>query len=218
MDAQILKIEDRLEQHCKSIHRFDEELFNLGVEMGRLLERNNIPLHRPKIFVEFEEKNNAFDRKNAQINRIEKVVAFLIRNAVAEQVENHFEFDFDSNASSHSCDKLDDSIVEKFGVQVSRTTQREHGGSFETNFTLSGQVADILKKYDLDVNARADVDNSSGDEHETIYSAEDVDRIFGVSIGLNAHNTDLDEAQLTALADEIEQIHTWFSLSLKNPR
>lgn len=216
MDAQILKIEDRLEQHCKSIHRFDEELFNLGVEMGRLLERNNIPLHRPKIFVDFEEKNNAFDKRAEQISRANKSVAFIIRNAIAEHVENFWEFCFSRNR--HSCTKLDESLVEKFGVQTVRTTQVEHGGSFEAEFELSGQIGQVLEKYGIDAWARADVDNTSGDEQETIYSADDVDKIFGVNLRLNGHNTEFDYEQLRSLADELEQIVVWFNLSLKNAR
>lgn len=216
MNTKIQQIEDLLEQHCKSIHRYDEELFNLGVEMGRVLEKNSISSYRPKVFIDFEEKNNAYERKAEQISRADKAVAFIIRNGVAEHVENFGEFCFDSE--TYKCDKLDESVVEKFGVQIDRTTQREHGGSFEAEFRLSGQVGQVLEKYGIDAWVRADVDNTTGDEQETIYSGDDVDKIFGVSLRLNGHNTELDDKQLESLADELEQIVVWFNMSLKKIR
>lgn len=216
MDEKIQQIENLLEQHCKRIQRYDEETFNIGVEMGRLLEKNGIASHRPKVFIEFEEGKNAYDRKAKQIDRADKAVAFIIRNGIAEQVENFGEFSFDSD--TYRCDKLDESVVEKFGVQIDRTTQREHGGSFEAEFILSGQVGEVLEKYGVDTWARADVDNTTGDEQETIYSGDDVDKIFGVSLRLNGHHTELNDEQLETLADELEQIVVWFNVSLKQVR
>ncbi len=214
MNKEIEGVEAKLVKYLKNFPRYDEELFNIGVELGRLLERNNISLHRPKIFVDFEEDNNAFNKRAEQISRANKAVAFIIRNAIAEHVENFWEFCF--SKSRHSCTKLDESLVEKFGVQTVRTTQVEDGGSFEAEFELSGQVGQVLEKYGIDAWARADIDNTSGDEQEIIYSADDVDKIFGVNLRLNGRNTEFEYEQLQSLADELEQIVVWFKISLKN--
>jgi len=218
MNEIIEELEQRIAKYCQSTMRYDEKLFNMGVELGRLLEANKMQEHRPNVFIDFDARNDAYTKKATQIDRADKAITFLIRNAVAKQVEEHGPFCFDSNSSSHSCDKLDEAVVDKFSVQVSRTTQVEHGGSFEAELEISGQVADVLNQYGIDLFARADVDNSSGDEEETIFDADDVDRIFGVSLRLNGHHTDLDETQLTALADDLEKITAWLKISLVNPR
>lgn len=70
----------------------------------------------------------------------------------------------------------------------------------------------------MPLTARADVDNTTGDDREAIYDASDVDKIFGVSLQINGHYTDLDEAKLTELADDLEKITEWLTLSLINPR
>ena len=218
MNKQIEDLEQRIEKHCQSIMRYDETLFNLGVELGRLLKENNIQEHRPNVFVEFEDKQNAYTLKANEIERAEKAIAFLLRNAVAEQVENFSPFCFDSNAYSSTCEKLDDAIAEKYGVQISNTSQKEHGGCFQVEIAAVGQVADILKNHSVGTHITAEVDNTSGDEDETIYRADNVDRIFYVSLPINGHYTDLDTKQLALLADELEQITAWLTISLTNPR
>lgn len=218
MNVEIEAIEKKLEQHFKATQRYDEKLFNLGVEMGRLLEKQGISTHRPNVFVEFEDKQNAYTLKANEIERAEKAIAFLLRNAVAEQVENFSPFCFDSNAYSSTCEKLDDAIAEKYGIQISKTSQREHGGSFQVDITAVGQVADILKNHSVGTHITAELDNSTGDEHETIYRADNVDRFFYVSLPINGHYTQLDAKQLAALADDLEKITTWLTLSLTNPR
>lgn len=218
MNVEIEAIEKQIEEHFKVTHRYDEKLYNLGVEMGRLLEKQGIATHRPNVFAEFEDQQNAYTLKANEIERADKAIAFLLRNAVAEQVENFAPFCFDSNAYSSTCEKLDDAIAEKYGVQISNTSQREHGGSFQVEISAVGQVADILKNHSVGTHITAEVDNSSGDEEETIYRAENVDRIFYVSLPLNGHHTDLNAKQLASLADDLEKITAWLNLSLKNPR
>jgi UDP-N-acetylglucosamine transferase subunit ALG13 len=213
MNKQIEDLEQRIEKHCQSIMRYDETLFNLGVELGKLLKENNIQEHRPNVFIEIEAKNNAYTKKAVQIRRTGKMFELLTRNAVAKQVEEHGKFSFDSTLSRDKCEKLADDIVEKFCIQVGRTTQVEHGGGFEAEFEISGKIADVLNQYGIDLFARADVDNSSGDEEETIYDADDVDKIFSVSLRLNGHHTELDESQLTALADDLEKQTGWLLIS-----
>ena len=217
MIAEIQELDKRISAHCKS-EGYDEKLFNLGVELGRLLAEHNIASHRPAPFIEFESQKDIQASKNKQIQRANKAISFLIRNALAEQIEQHGEFCFDSNTSTFGCEKIEESIVAKFFVQIDRTTQREHGGSFEAEFILSGQLEPIFNKYGIDLYARADVENTTGAEEETIYNADDVDKIFGVSLRLNGHTTDLDELQLGTFADELEKITSWLTLKIVKSR
>lgn len=216
MNTDIKRIEELLEDMTRRGSTIDEAVFNLGIELGRILEKKKIQMHRPSLFVKAEQDRDAYKKKAKQIQRAEKVVEFLVKNAVAEQVEIFGPFCFDSD--TNNCEKLDLSIVEKYGVQIVGTNQIEHGGSFEAEFILTGQVADTLNVFKIDSYARADVDNSSGDEHETIYNADDVDKIFGVKLRINGHHTNLNEVELAMLADGLEKMKLWLCLSLRKPR
>lgn len=215
MNKQIKALDKEIDLYCKQNNRYDEIMFNLGVQMGRLLEKNNISSYRPNAFIEFEKENEAYDRKAEQIRRADKAIGFLIRNAIAQHVDKHGEFIFD--AAYHN-EKIDDEFVEKFYIQHEHTTQVNDGDTFEAAFSINGDVADILSKYNVPLTARADVDNTTGDDREAIYDASDIDKIFGVSLRINGHYTDLDEAKLTELADDLEKITAWLTLSLPNPR
>ena len=87
MNKEIDAIANRLKNYCDNKHRYDEELFNLGVELGRQLERNNIKSYRPTVFVEFEDKNNAYELLSNEFNRIESVIEFLIHTAIKKHID-----------------------------------------------------------------------------------------------------------------------------------
>ncbi len=216
MNSDLDKFDAKLSEHFSTTNRYDEKLFNLGVQLGRILEKNNLEDYRPKVFIEFENSENIYSLKLAEYRRIDSALEFLLRNALAKQIEEYGPFTFDNNSWSSSRDAIADEIVNEFYVQVGRTTQQEHGGSFEVDLVFSGQVAEIFAKHEISSHGRADVDNSTGDEHETIYDPDDVKKVFGVSV--NLHLGSHSEEQLKEIAGELEKITTWMKLKLKKVR
>lgn len=210
MNKEIDAIANRLKNYCDNKHRYDEELFNLGVELGRQLERNNIKSYRPTVFVEFEDKNNAYELLSNEFNRIESVIEFLIHTAIKKHIDAHGDFEF---SKGFTCTKFDSDIVEKFCIQLTRVTQQEYGGHFEAEFELSGDVLDLLKECSIAEYVRCDVENTSGDEHETIYRTENISNIvFGIGLHINRHSGNWDLGKLKVLAEKLEQKQTWLSL------
>lgn len=217
MNDAIKELEAKITKHCKESFRCDEDLFNLGVELGRLLEKQKITSYRPTYFVDAENKNNLFEKKIAIIRRIDNSIEYLLKNAIAEYIDANGPFEFSANRHSSSSDKFDQELSNKFHIQVVRTTQREVGGSFEVELSLTNEIAKIFKKYNESTSARAQVDNSTGDTHETIYRRESVEKIFSVDSNISAHYTKLTPEELENFANEIEKIIVWFNMSLSNP-
>jgi len=63
MSAEIDKLNAKLTKHCNDERIVaDETVFNLGVEFGRYLERNNIKEQRLDYFTKQDEKRSIEDR------------------------------------------------------------------------------------------------------------------------------------------------------------
>lgn len=210
MTNKIDEIAKRVKEYCDYRHRYDEELFNLGVELGMELQRNNIQSYRPPVFIEFEDKNNAYELLSIEFNRIENVIEFLIHTAINKHIDENGEFEF---SKGFTCRKFDSEIVDKFCVQLTQVTQQEYGGHFEAEFELSGDVLNLLKQYGIGKYVRCDVENTSGDEHETIYRTENISHIvFGIGLHINRHSGNWDVDKLRELAEKLEKKQTWLSL------
>ena len=213
MNKEIENIEKDVEKHCKKTLQFDEHLFNLGVQLGRTLEKNGLAEHRLNVFVEHEKNTNKTLAKLTQTRRIDKLIEMLIRNAIAQHVESGSEFVFDEFQST----KLSQEIANKFHVQSSKTVHADES-SFELEFNILGDVAEIFEKYGVEKTAKTTISNTSGDSYETIYEADDVSEIFATSTKINAHSTNLSEKELADFAEELEKIIVVISLSLHKVR
>ncbi len=214
MNKEIDDICKRLEEYCKKHFRYDEELFNLGIELGRLLEKNKITKFRPTVFVDFENKMNAYDILGKEFNRIESVIEFLLHMSIKRHIEKNGEFEFSKGIT---CDKFDEENVSKFCLQLRKVTQQEYGGSFEAEFELTNDVLDLLKKYGINEYVRCDIENTTGDEYETIYDADNVKHIvFGVSLHINRHDESWDIEKLREIADKLEAKQVWLALQGNN--
>lgn len=210
MTNKIDEIANRVKFYCDNKHSYDEDLFNLGVELGRELERNNVQSYRPTVFIDFENKNNAYELLSIEFNRIESVIEFLIHTAIKKHMDIHGDFEF---SKGFTCTKLDSEIVDKFCVQLTQVTQQEYGGHFEAEFELSGDVLNLLKQYGIGKYVRCDVENTSGDEYETIYDTADISHIvFGIGLHINRHSGNWDLGSLKELAEKLEQKQLWLSL------
>lgn len=49
MDKELKEFNEILKKYVGEFRKADESLFNYGVELGRILEKNNIKEHRPDV-------------------------------------------------------------------------------------------------------------------------------------------------------------------------
>jgi hypothetical protein len=207
-------IEKKAADHCKTIGRYDESLFNIGIELGKLLQSNNIQEQRLQIFTNFDKSNAEYTKKHAYVKRIENIIGCFVANAFAQQIENNGAFTFSRPNFMHKCEKLEESISSEFFMQIISTKQKENGGSFQVELDFNGQLAEIFNAYGISSSASFEVDNSTGDDQETLYRADDVKKIFYVKIDLNAKTTKLTYQQLSELANSLKEIQVFLLLSI----
>jgi hypothetical protein len=204
MNEELKRIDDLIDEHCKSVNRWDENLFNLGVELGRLLEKENINSHRPQTFIDLENKSNEYDKKQKQFNRIKEVLFYLITNAMKEQIDTNGEFRFDIDYLGMH-DKIEENISKKYRVQVIKTNKISNDfGSHEVEIKFIDDVADILAKEKISNYCKVDLDNTIDDSYEILFKVDDVRHLY--DIHLNIFMGNYNEQQLITIADELERI------------
>ncbi len=206
-------IQKKAADHCKTNGRYDESLFNIGVELGRLLHSNNIKDHRPQFFIDFEQAQINYSKLDIRISNIKSIIGFFIIHAIAEQVDENGDFCFDGDEDTR-CEKLDESIAEKFFFQISSVRQNQHGGNFEVDVELNGQIAEILSKYNISPDVTFEIDNTTGGSYEVFYKSDDVSQIYYVNLGLHARSTELTDSQLIELEVALKEIQVFLLLSL----
>jgi hypothetical protein len=213
MKDKLAELDQKIEGHCVNTSRYDETMYNLGVEMGRLLERESIASHRPQVFQNFNQNNLLHTAKEAEYTRIKDYLAFIVRNAVGAQIDAYGAFCF--AASMNSQDLLSDDIVEKYHCQIyrSRNTTDTH---FVVHVDFVGQVEDALKLGKLPSRADIDLENTTGNDEEILYKGNDVKKFMDLS--LNVRVASYEEYELKAAADELEKIQFFLTMNTANIR
>lgn len=207
-------IQKKAANHCKKNGRYDENLFNIGVELGRLLQSNNIEEHRLQVFADFELAEIEFKKLDKRIKNIKNIIGFFIIHALAEQVIENGSFSFDGDGDLSSCEKLDELISNKFSVQISSVSQNQHGGNFEVGVELNGQIAEILNRYEISRFVTFEIDNTTGGDYEVFNNPNDVSQIYYIGMSLDAKYTELTESQLIDLEKSLKEVQLFLLLSL----
>lgn len=79
MNTDIKRIEELLEDMTRRGSTIDEAVFNLGIELGRILEKKKIQMHRPSLFVKQNKIETPIRKKQNKFNVQKKLLNFLLR-------------------------------------------------------------------------------------------------------------------------------------------
>ena len=163
-----------------------EDVFNLGVELGRCLEKENLSDLRLSYFAEAEEKSDL--RKNfGQLHR--KVCDWLerlVKASIKDQInQNKFgEWSIGFNRLYGNNGEFDPSVVKKRYVQFS-TVRRGEGEHFIAYFELQGKIRDLFEKHNQPTNFEIIVDNDDGEDYVSISKEGQIDSLYGCMISYN---------------------------------
>lgn len=149
-----------------------EDLFNLGVEVGRELAMHNIATYRSPIWAKLESENKQVLEIYNAAEKIENFIATLVKLSVTEHINETGSW---SIAKRGGFDKFSDEIVEKYNVQVLHCDMESHGGDFTVTFSIENELAKLFDKHNIYNEFTVNISNYSGDEHQTIYDAKEVD-------------------------------------------
>jgi hypothetical protein len=207
MKDDLNKLNDEVSQYIRRLSKVDEKLFNYGVELGRLLEKNNIADYRLPIFVEQEVAKNLAQKKQAVIEKARKLLMGIVINAYKAELDENGAISID--ASRHSARNethLSDEIVSRYSLKHTGTQQHNTGGDFTLTFLLLGKLQEIFQRHSISPQFEVSANNNSGEEDETLYEPEDIESAFySLNIGVNSYNTDLSVEQLEAFVDDLNK-------------
>ena len=160
-----------------------EDVFNLGVELGRCLEKENLSDLRLSYFSETEEKLDL--RKNfGQLHR--KVCDWLerlVKASIKDQInQNNFgEWSIGFNRLYGNNGEFDPSVVKKRYVQFS-SVRRGEGEHFIAYFELQGKIRSLFDKHNQPTNFEIIVDNDDGEDYVSISKEGQIDSLYGCMI------------------------------------
>ncbi len=214
MDKELKEFNEILKKYVGEFRKADESLFNYGVELGRILEKNNIKEHRPNFFVEQEEAVNQVASKQSRIDSVNKIIKNMIGLAHKEQVKTCGSIYYDTGYSSENY-PLNKDIENKYNITYSRINQERVDGDFDVYFIFNGKLKDIFELHKVGIQVELTLSNSSGEKDECITSEDDAESCFrGARISLYAHNETKGIAEVDAFATDVEEFFTMFCLKL----
>ena len=218
MNEKISELELRVGEHCDTKQRYDEELFNMGVELGRILQSQNIGEFRPACFIEFEKQNSEFLSLAQPINDINEIFDFIVRNAFAAQIDKTKKLVLADDKSEYETSVLNAELVEKFQIQIQKVTQEYSGAHLQVTLKIVGSLAEVFEKRGIRPILLADVDCDTGEDYEIMTTPDTVRKVNCVVTALDARDDNITKQVLADIAVEIEPIYSWLLLSTKTVR
>jgi len=175
MSTKLNEINDKLAEQLTqgwSLNR--EDLFNLGVELGRELAAHNLVTYRSPIWEKREKENKQdLEIRNA-VDKIEDFIATLVKLSVTEKIEETGSWSI-AKGGGYTLEKFSDEIVKKYNVQVLRCDMESYGGEFTVTFSVEGELAKLFKKHNVYDQFTVRIYNDCGEDHQAIYNVKEVD-------------------------------------------
>lgn len=189
-----------------------EDVFNLGVELGRFLERENLSELRLSYFAAAEEKSDL--RKNfGQLHK--KVCDWLerlVKASIKDQInQNKFvEWSISFNRLYGSNSEFAHSVVKKRYVQFS-SVRRGEGEHFIAYFELQGKMKGLFEKHNQPSNFQIIVDNEDGEDYVSFSKERQIDFLYGCTI---SYNCDLSKESIDDYARFVSDLEKSLSFML----
>lgn len=189
MNERIEELNKLVCEHVGANKRADEKLFQLGVELGRELQKLGVETYRLPFFANQSQSVNVEKTKREYIKQLNLKVLNQVTKAVRAHIDQYGDFTVGARNRRTSYEKLDDVIGERYGIKHTRTSQAEDGGDIELHFSFVGKLAEYFVANNVSPNFEVTLENSSGEDSETVYEIDEENNPFrGAYCGLNAQD------------------------------
>lgn len=165
----------------------DEDIFNFGVQIGKLMQATGTTDFRPSIFIEQDERNKKYEADKAHretyaplIDRIDKFVDDLMRQAVKEHVKKHWCWTSNKSDYRYTDGLIDDEISKKYCIQFVETKKDWNNDSYSFKFEFIGKLKEFLQSKSLPINFNVHYSNYGTDRKNE--SIDDRDAIADMSV------------------------------------
>ncbi len=163
-----------------------EEIFNLGVRLGRYLEKENLAYVRLSYFAEVDEKTQL----RSEFRQLHKSVCDWLERLVRMSIKEHIseskfrDWSIGLNRLYGNNSEFDASIVEKRYVQF-KSVRRGEGEHFIAFFEVQGKLKNLFEKHNQPTEFKIIVDNDDGDDYVSISKEQQIDSLYGCMISYN---------------------------------
>jgi molybdopterin converting factor small subunit len=162
-----------------------EDIFNLGVQLGRHLEKEKLADVRLSYFAEFDEKTqlrSEFVKLHKSVcDWLERLVRMSIKEQISESKFRDWSIGFNRLYGNNG--EFDASIVEKRYVQY-KSVRRGEGEHFRAFFVVQGKLKNLFEKHNQPTEFEIIVDND-GDDYVSISKEQQIDSLYGCMISYN---------------------------------
>lgn len=189
-----------------------EDIFNLGVQLGRHLEKEHLSDLRLSYFAEVE-KNSDLRKKFAQHHKkLCDWLERLVKASIEAQInQNKFRgWSIGDNSDYGSNSKFDSRIVEKRYVQFASAC-READGHFSAYFELQGKIRDLFEKHKQPTKFELIVDNDDREDYVLVSNEEQIGSLYGCVI---SYNCDFSEDSVRAYIMFVNDLEKTLLLTL----
>jgi hypothetical protein len=171
-----------------------EELFNLGVELGRRFSEHKIDDFRLDTWINLEKNHNRVNLIIESERKIEEFIAKLLRLSILHQIKVNGSWSI-ARGGGYGMDRFEDEVVEQFNVQVVNCEMDIDGGDFVVNFEVTGELARIFDKYNISKRFETVIINHHGTNDQQLYDTKDLrSYISNINAHIrNSNNWELDE-------------------------
>ncbi|CAB4719217.1 unannotated protein [freshwater metagenome] len=182
IEAELVKV---LEEYGPNV----EEIFNLGVKIGRELQAKNLPDYRLETFVKKEEIENLRESIRNKKREIADLILNQVHAAIKEIIDEGDSWDVGVGSYYRNDGKFSDEIVKKYFVQFESIQQPQTNGSFETYFRVKGKLEETFNKFEYGTTIEITLDNDSGEDNTSISSERDIQNLYSPSLMIGVEQT-----------------------------
>jgi len=161
-------------------------LFNLGVELGRELQKLQIEEYVLPVWESLNNKKKHEEKVRVACEKIEELITILVR----QSVKNHIEMNGNWSISKDGqLEEFDKEIVDQYNIQILDCSMHTYGGDFRVSFNVVGKLQKLFEKFDIVERFTVSVNNKDGEEEQSFHDTSRIDRdIRGVSLVIRQKN------------------------------
>jgi hypothetical protein len=166
----------------------DEDVFNLGLKIGKMMQVTGTTEFRPSIFIEMEKKEIAYNNEKARkvpysviASKINDFVYELMRNAIKEQLIKHRYWTTNKRDYRYKDGKLDEEISSKYCIQFLSCTYKRLEEVYIFKFEFVGKLRDIIL---------ANTEETTFDVHYSNYGSDRKDETIDSNDAINDMSID----------------------------
>lgn len=189
---EIKQIEQDIVKLAKDRELTYENAFNLGVRLGRHLEKNNLDNIKLDYFQEQDKADNLRKRFGALhgnvLGHLEKLLFSSIKEHIIISKFKSWSTGFEERLTD---DAYFAQVIEsKRNIQFVKLSEDESEHHFIANFVLTGKIAELFEKFHQPIHFQIIIDDEASERHIDILSDKDLAKFYGLSADYNCEITD----------------------------